>query len=351
MSQLSHTIGLIQKVLFDVEEEWHLPTASEKRLLIALELCKFSSLLCPPRRGFRGRPQHDRRAIARAFVAMKILDIPTRRGLIDRLNSSLSLRQICGWERRSEVPKESTLSRAFNEFAKTDLLDRVLEALVQLRYEDWVVGHVSRDSTAIPAREKAVRRPRQEKKPKEKPSRLERQAAGMSLDQMIAELPKDCDKGCKRNSRGNMEHWRGYKLHVDWGDGEMPLSCILTSASVHDSQVAIPLAEMTKTRVDSLYDLMDAAYDSEIIRDHSLSLNHVPIIERNKRNRGTTQLPLNPAQARRYHERTTAERGAARLKDDFGARYLRVRGPTKVFADLMFSVIALAADTLIRLLF
>jgi len=36
----------------------------------------------------------------------------------------------------------------------------------------------------------------------------------------------------------------------------------LTAASLHDSQVAIPLMKMTSERVDYLYDLMDAAYDA-----------------------------------------------------------------------------------------
>lgn len=349
MSQLLHTIGSIQKLLFAVEEEWGPLSPSESRVLRVLELCDLDSVVGAPRRGWRGRPEHDRRLIARAFVAMKVLNLPTRRRLLDWLEASPSLRRICGWERRSEIPNESTFSRAFAQFAEDSVPNRVHEALVRLHYEGRLVGHVSRDSTAIPAREKAVGRLESDKARQKKPKRLEQQAAGMSLDQMLSDLPTACDKGCKRNSRGNMEWWRGYKLHIDWGDGEMPLSCILTSASVHDSQVAIPLAEMTRTRVVSLYDLMDSAYDSEIIRRHSISLMHVPIIESNKRNRGLAKLPFNPAQSRRYQQRTTAERGAARLKDDYGARFLRVRGPTKVLAELMFGVLALAAEQLLRL--
>jgi hypothetical protein len=37
---------------------------------------------------------------------------------------------------------------------------------------------------------------------------------------------------------------------------------VLTSASVHDSQVAIPLMTTTSARVFYLYDLMDSAYDA-----------------------------------------------------------------------------------------
>jgi hypothetical protein len=38
------------------------------------------------------------------------------------------------------------------------------------------------------------------------------------------------------------------------------------------------------------------------------------------------------------------------MKDEFGARHLRVRGPAKVMAHLMFGVLALTADQLLRLL-
>ena len=31
------------------------------------------------------------------------------------------------------------------------------------------------------------------------------------------------------------ETWIGYKLHIDVADGQIPISCILTSASLHDS--------------------------------------------------------------------------------------------------------------------
>ena len=51
----------------------------------------------------------------------------------------------------------------------------------------------------------------------------------------------------------------------------------------------------------------------------------------------------------RYNERTTAERGNSRLKDDFGARKVRVRGHAKVLCHLMFGVLVLAADQIMKL--
>ena len=57
----------------------------------------------------------------------------------------------------------------------------------------------------------------------------------------------------------------------------------MTSASTHDSQVAIPLGTLTAGRVENVYDLMDAAYDSIEIWAHSILLGHKPIIDVNPR--------------------------------------------------------------------
>jgi hypothetical protein len=84
-------------------------------------------------------------------------------------------------------------------------------------------------------------------------------------EKMKTDLPIACNVGTKRNSKGYKTSWNGYKLHIDTADGGIPVSCLLSSASLHDSQVAIGLAEMTQGRVTSCYDLMDAAYDAPLI--------------------------------------------------------------------------------------
>jgi hypothetical protein len=83
----------------------------------------------------------------------------------------------------------------------------------------------------------------------------------MTQAERLDDLPKACDVGAKANSKGNKYYWIGYKCHIDTADGDIPLSCLVTSASLHDSQVSIPLAEETASKVTSLYDLMDSAYD------------------------------------------------------------------------------------------
>lgn len=87
----------------------------------------------------------------------------------------------------------------------------------------------------------------------------------MEREAMLEELPKAPTIGLRKNAKGFVETWRGYKLHVDAADPGVPISCLLTSASLHDSQAAIPLATLSTERVTYLYELMDAAYDSEEI--------------------------------------------------------------------------------------
>ena len=164
----------------------------------------------------------------------------------------------------------------------------------------------------------------------------------MTLTEMLAELPRQCDVGVKRNAKGHQESWIGDKLPIDSADGEIPISCVLTSASVHDSQLAILLATMTAARVTNLYDLMDSAYDDAAIRQHSRDLGHVPIIDINPRRNAELKQELaqeakrlrcvghRMAEQARYGERSTAERFNGGLKDNHGGRTLRVRGPQKV---------------------
>ena len=91
------------------------------------------------------------------------------------------------------------------------------EALIKRTHEDRLVGHISRDATAIEAREKPVKtvapeppkrnrgRPRKgEVVEKKEPRRLERQA-DMSLAEMLSDLPTHCAVGTKRNAKGRTD--------------------------------------------------------------------------------------------------------------------------------------------------
>jgi hypothetical protein len=349
-------------------------------IITVLEVVRIEHFI-PDYRFYEGRPRKTRAAVARSFVAKMVYNMDSTRALLERLHSDKNLLRVCGWESKRSIPSEATFSRAFAEFAETNLPQRVHEALVKKVYGETktIVLHTSRDSTAIEAREKPVvkekkpdaqtdvqkrqrrGRPKKgEEPPPKEPTRIERQKT-MSLEMMLKELPQMCDIGTKKNSKGHAEYWIGYKLHLDSADGCIPISAVLTSASVHDSQVAIPLATITAQRVTSLYDLMDAAYDVPGILDHSRSLGHVPIVDKNpRRNKELAQeksaeskrqklIHMESPESIRYNERTNAERVNARLKDEFGGRMVRVRGAAKVMCHLMFGVLALVADQLIGL--
>jgi hypothetical protein len=379
---------LLQRELFPRLEATVGPLSKELELLSAVMALVPLQRLLWARRASTGRPAKDRAALATAFIAKAILNLPNTRDLIGRLRVDQALRQLCGWRNVKALPHESKFSRAFAEFAVSELAQQLHAAVIAGALQNCLIGHIARDSTAITAPERFAERAHPKKKrakpspkkrgpakgatgkkkkekEKEKKSRPQNtriaQQRQQNLAQMLKDLPCQCDIGAKTNSKGHHSYWRGYKLHLDVADGQVPISALLTSASVHDSQAAIPLMTMTAQRVVHLYELMDSAYDAAEIHAHSRQLNHVPIIEPHGR-RGTkkpSQLPkifppkptpeLSPAQRERYKTRTMSERVNARLKEEFGANQLRVRGAAKVMAHLMFGVLALTVDQWLRL--
>jgi len=362
----------IQGSLFSwLEEELGPLTEKQQQLVSILELLRVEQFL-PRFDGYVGRPPKNRISLARAFVAKAVYNMTTTRSLIDRLESDIAFRRICGWERKFEIPDESTFSRAFAEFAKLELPQKVHQALISKIYQNHIVGHVSRDSTAIEGRERPMRKKPKNTKPKKRgrpskgekrpkdPTRIQKQLT-MTHEQMLEDLPKPCDVGTKKNSKGYKESWIGYKLHIDAADGDIPLSCVLTSASVHDSQVALPLTLETSNKVVNLYDLMDSAYDVPEIKEVCFSLGHIPIIDINPRrntqlkeeleleNKAQKNLNWKPCEKIRYNQRSSVERVNGNLKENFGGCMVRVRGYVKVACHLMFGILALTADQLLNL--
>ena len=56
-------------------------------------------------RGLPGRPQADRSALARAFIAKAVFAISTTRALIERLAIGGPLQRLCGWSQGAAVPR------------------------------------------------------------------------------------------------------------------------------------------------------------------------------------------------------------------------------------------------------
>jgi DDE family transposase/transposase-like protein DUF772 len=336
-------------------------TAKLKQLVSILEIVRIEEHVPPDPPHKMGRKRDDRRLLARAFVAKAVYNLATTQLLIEMLHLQPSLRRICGFAHRRDIPSPATFSRAFAAFADRHLADSVHQALVATYVGDKLVMHLSRDATAIEAREKPAKKPKKQPRSQKKRgrrkkgqpapepglTRLQKQR-DQSVEEALSELPSVCDVGTKTDAKGHKYSWVGWKAHIDWADGAIPLTVVTTSASLHDSQVAIPMTRLSASRVTSLYDLMDAAYDAALIQQTSAEAGHRAIIDANKR-RGQA-LPMDPATAVRYRERTNAERGNSRLKDDFGGRHLRVRGHAKAHLHVMFGILALFADQLLHAL-
>ena len=135
-----------------------------------LELVRVEQDL-PCFRTLRGRPQQDRVALARAFMAKAVFQIDTTRALFERLVNDRALRRLCGWESIRAIPSEATFSRAFAGFAEGALPSRLHEALIEHTMQEQLVGHVSRDATATEGRDKPTPKPTQPAKPKRKRGR------------------------------------------------------------------------------------------------------------------------------------------------------------------------------------
>lgn len=339
-----------------------------KSLIAILELIRIEEFI-PCTRFNLGRPVKDRHRIARAFIAKIVLKIPHTKFLVKHLESDKQLRTICGWEEGCRIPSESKFSRAFSDFANYALADRVHQALISAAYKDKIIGHLVKDSTPIEAREKYSRKEGSQKERKkqmnarharEKRNGLSRKQRQLrqNLSEMIQELPINCDFGVKTSAQGYKLAWKGYKLHTAVDDHCIPISAILTSASLNDSEAAIPLAEKSNKLAKNFYDLMDSAYDVKEVREHSLSLGHIPLVD--KHSRSKTQkaekkqeeqrkknLNFYTAEDKRYKERFPKERFNALFKDSYGGRNIRYRGHSKIFSHVMFGMLVLTAASLL----
>jgi hypothetical protein len=372
-ASLSNFWSNLQSTLFpSLERDFGDLTPEHKKLIAILELVRIEEYL-PSTRFNDGRPQQDRAQIARAYIAKIVLKIPYTKQLIKYLKIDKKLRIICGWHAFQSIPSESKFSRAFQEFAQSSLPDKVHQALIKGVYQDQVVGHVVKDSTPLEVREKYKKkdckinpntlksRKRRNRNKNVELNRRERQMQETDLNRLLEDLPKECDKGCKKSAQGYLMTWKGYKLHAAVDDHCIPLAVIISSASLNDCEAAIPLASKAHQVATNFYDLMDAAYDHPEIKAHSIALGHVPLIDKcpkdavqksvkEEEKQRAKILNFSTAESRRYKERLPKERFNALYKDYCGGSKIIYRGFSKVSCHVMFGVLTLAASTIISLL-
>ena len=101
LTQFAH---LLQTALFPaLEQEIGTLTPATQRVASIVGMLPLAKYVLPSR-GFIGHPRDNRQALATAFVAKAVLDLPTTRDLIDRLRADEALRRLCGWEQASDLP-------------------------------------------------------------------------------------------------------------------------------------------------------------------------------------------------------------------------------------------------------
>jgi transposase/IS5 family transposase len=356
MKTITEIIGGGQALLdisFDLQScfEEHLSDEQKMFLHILRVAEEFLPVYIRPRKN-TGRPPYEYYPFIRSMIGKRFFGIDTTRSFIRRLKADPNLRLLCGF---SKVPDESTFSRMLAFLAEETIWGPALDDLVKEAHKGKVVYHVNRDSTMVPAREKAPltkdtkaektkkkrgRPPKNAEKEAKQPTELEKQVTE-DAQASLEKLNKNCAWGCKKNSQGNIEITKGYKLHLDVSDSGFPLTAVTTGANVHDSQLAIPMEKLTEQKVSFCYSLMDAAYDAQTIAGFIQSRGRVPVIDPNKR-KDKNRPPLDPAKQERYKIRSAVERANSHLKDNLIPKAIYVKGYTKVSAVLMSAVFCLA---------
>jgi hypothetical protein len=287
------------------------------------------------------------------MYAKSFFNIEKTSKLIERLKADPNLRLLCGFVK---VPSKGKFSTAFAFLSGQAILETVLARMAAEAHKDRTVLHICRDSTAIAAREKPpAKTDKKAGKTKKKRGRPPKDAVKLPkepavTEQQIVENPdvsidalnKNCAWGCKKNSRGNVLFWKGYKLHLDVTDTGFPVTAVVTGANVHDSQLAIPMEKLTSQKVLHCYSLMDSGYDSKVIAQFIRDCGRIPIIEPNRR-KDKNRPPLDPAKKERYKIRTTVERSYSLLKDGLLPRAIYVKGYSKISFVLLSSVLCMAA--------
>ena len=221
-----------QTLVPEIAEQLGALTPKLEQIIHVLEWVRVEEFVQQPY-GELGRPPHERAWLANAFVAKALLGLTHTRALIERLQIDRSLRRICGFAVCKRLPSEATFSRAFDEFASNQLTQRVHEALIKGSLGQSIIGHVRRDATTIewrervskpvlsadiPVQPKAQRKRGRPRKGEQRPCKVTSNSPvliqqSQTLAQMVADIPRHCDRGTKCNAQGYKNSWSGFNAH------------------------------------------------------------------------------------------------------------------------------------------
>ena len=368
-------MNLEQSLFPRLEESMGKLSSKEEKLIKILDFAQIENFVCTAQ---ITNPPKDREEMARAFVAKQVYNFQTTRELIDRLKIDRTLRLLCGWRHHNQIPSESKFSRVFKEFSQQRIATKAHDVFIEKYLSETLFFYHSIDSTAIELREKGVQskkevkpkrrqgRPKKgEEGPPKKPSILQQQEQMNEAEEMLSLIATKCDTSIKQNSKGNRHRWTGGKLHLSVVDGDIPITALYSSATVHDSSLAFPLIKQSSQKVNYLYDLADAAYDNKIIKAYSQKLNHRPIIDINPKNSKKLKAQIALAKSEKkilqplklynnsddlhYNQRGSVERVNAYLKDSYGCSKIYYQGAQKVASVLAFAVLSVCITQSLKL--
>jgi len=377
LSKMWTKIRNIENSLFpELKEQLGVLSSKESKLIKILDFAQIENNITVVK--ITNTPK-DREEMARAFIAKSVYNMQTTRDLIDRLKIDRTLRVLCGWRYANKIPSESKFSRVFDELSQLHIAQKTHEQFVKEYLSDTLFMYNASDATAIELRQKPVKKEKEEPKVKrkrgrpkkgekvepKKPKILEQQKSMTDTEDMLSLLSTECNTGIKKNSKGNTEKWAGGKLHISTVDGDIPITAIYTSASVHDSSVALPLIKETSRKISYLYDLQDAAYDADIIKEYSQLHGHRPIIDINPKNSKELKaqialtkeekvkfklinMPLS-SDIHHYNQRSMVERVNAYVKDNYGCSTIYYKGATKVASVLQFAILSVCIHQSLKL--
>ena len=264
-------------------------------------------------RSHTGRPGYTLIDVLAVHAVKLYFQEKTMTAARERLLSSVNLRTITGVHK---VPSLAAISKKTDELMGIVDFSSIIASICSSFYRDRIVCHLSIDSTIVEAREKPVKKEKPEKVRKrgrkrkdpgeptiaEEKERLYSFMENGDVDEFLSSLEHRCSVTGKKNSKGNMEWFIGYKAHLAVDDSGIIVAHHVTGACVHDSQVAIPLMRMADDRCDYLYALMDGGYTSRRIEGFASSIGKVPIIDRHTDRNGNKE-GMDPAKA--WRSRTT----------------------------------------------
>lgn len=272
---------------------------------------------------------------------------------IETLKRSPNLKAITGM---NKVPSDAVVSRKTNELIEAVSIYDLHHTIVKAYFSDVDTQNISIDSTIIQCREKPVKKIKAEPKKKgrkkkgseeervfleekERQKYLENEEKTGDEDIFIASLEHKCSITGKKNSKGNQTWFIGKKDHMAVDDRGIPVSYVITGASVHDSQLAISLIRKARRICNFDFVLMDAGYSDSEIEDFALTNEIYPIIDFKANSKGEKKA-MSEDEALIYKKRTTVERTNSELKECFLIEKLYSRGAKSHF-DIQLAVLLL----------